>query len=103
MQSLLESPSREVCFLAKVTVADKASVTSENFKYVKRLHWPQASAVWCSTDQGCTGQAVSASGAAVGLLSSLLSHRREKYRSQEDTARVKAMLVSLSTTPKKMT
>ena len=97
MNSLMESPSPEVRFLARVTVADKASVTSENCQYVKRL----------------TGLSPVQYGAArikaalprqsvpleqqwrLGLLSSLLSLRKEKYRSQEDTARVEAMVVSL--------
>ena len=47
----------------RVTVADKASVTSDNCQYVKRL--TGLSPVLCSPDQGFTAQTVGASGAAV--------------------------------------
>ena len=100
MSSLLESPSPEVRFLARVTVADKASVTSENCQYVERL-------TGLSPVKYCLARIKSALPRLavppeqqwrMGLLSSLLALRKEKYRSQEDTNRVEAMLISLCST-----
>ena len=100
LQSLLESPSPEVRFLARVVVADGGSVTSKNIRYVKNVSGLSPlryggnrikCALPCQTvppEQQWR----------LGLLSSLLSLRREKHRSQEDINRVEAMLVSLCTT-----
>ena len=100
MSSLLESPSPEVRFLARVTVADKASVTSENCQYLERLSG-------LSPVKYCSARIKSALPRLavppeqqwrLGLLSSLLALRKEKYRSQEDTDREEAMLISLCST-----
>ena len=100
LQSLLESPSPEVRFLARVVVADGGSVTSENICHIKNVSGLSplrygGSRIKCSLP--C--QTVPPEQQwRLGLLSSLLSLRREKHRSQEDINRVEAMLVSLCTT-----
>ena len=100
LHSIMESPSPKVYFLARVMVADRGSVTRDNVDYVKGV---------------CGLSPLQYSGRMIkgalpmqtvpqeqqwrlGLLSSLLSLRREKYLNQEDTDRVEAMLVSLCTT-----
>ena len=100
LSSIMESPSAEVRFLARLAVADGRSVTLENVRYVKRL--PGLIPLrYSGTRLKCSlpSQAVPMEQHwRLGLLSSLLSLRREKHRSQEDTNRVEAMLVSLCTT-----
>ena len=100
LSSVMESPSPEVRFLARVVVADGGSVTSENVRYVKSVSGLSplkygGSRMKCALPN----QAVPTEQRwRLGLLSSLLALRREKHRSQEDTLRVEAMLVSLCTT-----
>ena len=75
-------------------------MTSENVRYVKRLTGLNPLR-YGGTRLKCAlpSQAVPLEQHwRLGLLSSLLSLRREKHRSQEDTNRVEAMLVSLCTT-----
>ena len=94
--SLLESPSAEVRFLSRVVAPDGGSVTSQNVRYFKKL-------TGLSPLQygGITLKCALATQTVppeqhwrLGLLSSLLSLRREKFRNQEETDRVESMLAS---------
>ena len=66
----------------------------------QEAHWPESTAVrWDQAQVRTARQAVPMEQHwRLGLLSFLLSLRREKHRSQEDTNRVEAMLVFLCTT-----
>ena len=97
LSSLLESPITKVCFLARALVADGGSGTLENMRCIKSL--PGLSPLQsggAKLHYALPGQAVPIEQHwRLGLLSFLLSLRREKHRSQEDTNSVEAMLVSL--------
>ena len=100
LQSLLESPSSEVRFLARVVVADGGSVTSDNIRHIRSVSGLSplrysGARIKCALPFQTVPQEQEW---RLGLLSSLLSLRREKHRSQDDTDRVEAMLVSLCTT-----
>ena len=100
LSSLRESPSPELRFLARVVMSDGGSVTSENIRYVKKVSGLSPLKYGGARFRSALpSQAVPPDQSwSLGLLSSLLSLRKEKYRSQEDTNRVEAMLVSLCTT-----
>ena len=87
-------------FLARVVVTDGGSVTSENIRYVKSVSGLSPLKYgWARFRSALPSQAVPQEQMwRLGLLSSLLSLRKEKYRSQEDTNRVESMIVSLCTT-----
>ena len=100
LQSLLESPSQEVRFLSRVTLADRGSVTYDNIQYLKSLSG--LSPVIYSAARiksALPKQSVPTEQQwRLGLLSSLLSLKKEKFQSQEDTDRVESMLASLCST-----
>ena len=83
-----------------MVVADGESVTSGNVRYMKNVSGLSplqygGSRLKCALPN----QAVPTEQRwRPGLLSSLLALRREKHRSQEDTRRLEAMLVSFCTT-----
>ena len=100
LQSLLQSPSLEVQVLYQVAALDPSSTTRQNIQYVTQL---------CGVNPTQYGAACVAASLPIshvpeeqqwrlGLLTSLLSLRREKYLSQEDSSRVEAMLASLCST-----
>ena len=99
-QSLLQSPSPEVRVLCQVAAADPSSTTRENLEYVTQICGvnPRQYGAACVAASLPTSQVPEEQQWRLGLLTSLLSLRREKYLSQEDSSRVEAMLASLCST-----
>ena len=99
LSSILESPSPELRFLARVVVADAGSVTSENIRYAKNisglspLMYGEARFRSALPSKAVPPEQMW----RLGLLSSLLSLRKERFRGQENTARVESMIISLCT------
>ena len=81
-------------------MSDGGSVTSDNIRHIKSVSGLSplrygGARIKCALPCQSVPQEQEW---RLGLLSSLLSLRREKHRSLEDTDRVEAMLVSLCTT-----
>ena len=99
LSSLLESPSPELRFLARVVVADAGSVTSENIRYAKSISGPSPLMYGGARFRSALPrkEVPPEQMWRLGLLSSLLSLRKERFRGQENTARVESMIGSLCT------
>ena len=98
---LLSSPSREVRILARVVASDPRSTTCRNLRYLERmthLNQPQ----FCSSlkvREALPVQHVPEKEQwRLGLLSSLMKVKSEKYARVEDMKHICAMLDSLAST-----
>ena len=100
LQSLLQSPSPEVQVLCQVAAADPSSTPRQNIEYVKQVSGvdPMRYGAACVAASLPTSQVPEEQQWRLGLLTSLLALRQEKYLSQEDSSRVEAMLASLCST-----
>ena len=100
IQSMLQSPCPEIRFLCRVAAADINSTTRGNINYITTL-------TGRSPLQYSAGLIKSALPVQVvppeqqwrlGLLTALLTLRREKHIAVEETERLEAMLASLCST-----
>merc|ERR1719319_435807 len=100
LQSLLQSPSLEVQLLSRVAAADPSFTTRQNIEYVRDISGvdPKQYGAACVAASLPTSQVPEEQQWRLGLLTSLLALRQEKYFSQEDSSRVEAMLASLCST-----
>ena len=100
LESMLDSPSQEVRILCRVAAADVNSTTRANIDYVTELSgYSPLQYGEQVIKSGLHLQSVPVEQQwRVGLLTSLLSLRREKHLNCEDTDRVESMLGSLCST-----
>ena len=100
LQSLYSSPSKEVRFLSRVVTADPSSTTRCNIKYIKKLTCRSPAQYSSSVIKQLLPQrpVPPEEEWRLGLLSSVLSLRKEKTSTLADTEQVEAMIASLCST-----
>ena len=100
-QGLLQSPSREVRFLAKIVSADPRSSTCSNLRYLSqmtRLNKPEFMTSARIRMALPVRNVPDGEKWRLGLLASLMKLKTEKYHQVEDSKHICAMMDSLCST-----
>ena len=100
-RNLLSSPSREVRILARVVASDPRSTTCRNLRYLERitnLNQPQFCSALKVREALPVQHVPEKEKRRLGLLSSLMKVKGEKYAKVQDMQHIWAMLESLAST-----